>query len=357
MTVLLLSPHAGAAEGPNFAEAEPMVFRATTGSAGTFVPIDPTLGGEIPTAEINVTYNGFSPEAQTAFQYAVDIWATVIDSSVPIEVVATWEPLGSGVLGQAGPALVAYDFPGAPRPQTFYPIGLANKLAGTDLVPPGNPQGLPAEDIVASFNSDNPAWYYGTDGQPPAGSYDLVTVVLHELTHGLGFSGSATVSGNIGSYGIPPSGYPLIYDAFVKNGAGQDILSFPNNSTELAAQLQGDDLYFHGPQTIANNGGTAPKLYAPATWLQGSSYSHWDEDAFPAGDINSLMTPFLSDGEAIHTPGPNTAGLMFDIGWSFTPTAVTLDTLAATGGNGFALPLALVGLAAIGMALIVRRRQ
>ena len=43
-------------------------------------------------------------------------------------------------------------------------------------------------DIVANFNSSF-EWYLGTDGNAGT-SYDLMTVVLHELAHGLGFIGS-----------------------------------------------------------------------------------------------------------------------------------------------------------------------
>ena len=43
---------------------------------------------------ILVTYNGFTPEAQSAFQYAVDIWARTITSEVPIRITANWSQLG-----------------------------------------------------------------------------------------------------------------------------------------------------------------------------------------------------------------------------------------------------------------------
>ena len=44
---------------------------------------------------------------------------------------------------------------------------------------------------------------------------------------------------------------------------------------------------FTGPQATAANGGIAPRLYAPNPWEPGSSYSHLDDDTFPAGNPNS----------------------------------------------------------------------
>jgi len=58
------------------------------------------------TATINVTYEGFTSEAQAAFQYAVDIWASLISSPVEINVHASYEPIEHGPLGQAGPTLM-----------------------------------------------------------------------------------------------------------------------------------------------------------------------------------------------------------------------------------------------------------
>src|SRR5262245_40681999 len=43
------------------------------------------LSGDRPqTATITVTYNGFSPQAQTAFQEAVNIWQSILTSPVTI---------------------------------------------------------------------------------------------------------------------------------------------------------------------------------------------------------------------------------------------------------------------------------
>jgi hypothetical protein len=263
----------------------------------------------IATATFIITYTGFSPQAQAAFQAAVNIWSTKISSSVPIRINATWKNLGSGILGSAGATFLFRDFSGAPRSNTYYPVALANKLAGFDIDPANG-------DITANFNSTFPSWYYGTDGNTPLGSYDLMTVVMHEIGHGLGFSGSATVSSGSGRWGN--SGIPSVYDHFIVNGSSQAIINtalFANPSVALGNQLTSDNLFFNGPYAIAA-AGERPKLYIPTPWEQGSSYSHLDETYYPAGDPNSLMTPALGPGESILDPGPITLGIFRDIGWS-----------------------------------------
>ena len=69
------------------------------------------------------------------------------------------------------------------------------------------------------------------------------------------------------------------------------------------------------------------KLYAPATWDAGSSISHIDEPVLVTRRENSLMTPFIDLGEAIHDPGKYTFSILGDLGWINTriihkPTAI-----------------------------------
>ena len=98
------------------------------------------------TSSITVNYTGFTAEAQTAFQYAVDIWEQNVASPVPIVVDAEFQDLGSSnLLGQAGPD-VYRDFFGAPRSGTWYPKALANRLVSSNL--DGS-----SVDIGAEFNS------------------------------------------------------------------------------------------------------------------------------------------------------------------------------------------------------------
>ena len=264
-----------------------------------------SLAASASTTTIDVTYTGFTTPARTAFQYAVDLWKPLISSSVPIKVNANWSTLATNILGQAGPEVVLRDRPGL-VPKSWYPVALANAITGTDLYPGG-------PDIAATFNQSYPSWYFGIDGHPPAGQIDFVSVVMHELGHGLGFIGLADISGGVGTLGL--AGYPGIYDRFTKV-SGTPVLNFANPSSALGLALQGTGLRFNGTQTNAANAGSGARLYAPPLWNSGSSYSHLDESVFPPGNANSLMTPSIGDEEAIHDPGPVTLGIFRDMGWN-----------------------------------------
>lgn len=261
---------------------------------------------------ISTTYTGFSPEATAAYDYAVDIWSSLLTSNVPILIEAQFGTTPEGVLGFAGASNAFADFSGAPQPGVIYPAPLADKLHGGNLEP-----GAP--DIVATF-SDEINWYFGTDGNPGPDQYDFVSVVLHELGHGFGFAGSAQVSGSNGTF---LNSLPLAYDTFVEDGSGNVLFDFaPGLALYMA--LTSDDLFWTGTEAIAANSGAAPKLYAPGTWQPGSSYAHWDENTYPTASGNALMTPLIGLAEAIHDPGALTIGLMHDIGW-FTDDSPCAD--------------------------------
>ena len=86
-----------------------------------------------PCSNFVVTYVGFTPEAQAAFQYAVDIWAHIIESPVPINVIAEYKVLGENTLGSASPASLN-TINGVPGidPNSWYPAALYEKLLGKD---------------------------------------------------------------------------------------------------------------------------------------------------------------------------------------------------------------------------------
>lgn len=331
---LLLAP---ARPSPALALAAPAMLpgtrvelRASGEQVATFVPPPDALGGpRIAATTFSVSYSGFTPQAQAAFQRAVDIWSSLLTSPVPIRVQAEWKPLSAGVLGSAGPVNFWRDFPGATRTGTWYPVALANKLAGDDL-------DSTSDDIAASFNSDFAATFYFGSGATPANQINFTSVVLHELGHGLGFSGSMRVAAGSGNWG-GNSGFPFIYDRFAEHGAGQALLDtarYPNPSTQLAGALQSGDVWFAGPLALAAAGGTRPKLYAPAAWQQGSSYSHLDEATYGPGNANSLMTPQIANGETIYAPGSVALGLLEDLGWGPVGAGGGVALTVTTSGGG-----------------------
>ena len=273
-------------------------------------------------ATINVTYNNFPSDAQAAFQYAVNIWAGLIDSDIDIDVTATWASLGDNILGSASPSTVHRNFTGAPDLDVYYPSALANQLANDDL-------DTDDADITCNFGSDV-NWYLGLDGNVPPGAYDFVTVVLHELCHGLGFIGSATVAGNTGFIG--QSGSPFVYDTFINdNNTGGSILDLNSGSGAMANALTGNGLVWSGPGGLAASI-SPPGIYAPADWEPGASFSHLREDMYLTGDANALMTPNLNTGEAIHNPGPIVMGMFNDMGWGVQGCAISAALAGAQLG-------------------------
>jgi hypothetical protein len=262
-----------------------------------------TKGG----GSITIYYTGFPSQAEAAVEYARTILESMLPPDTKLTILASWEKITTaGVLGNS--VITGYA-PGwgidALDPMAMFPVALAEKIAGESLN--SDQEGDLELRINSSIN-----WYLGTDGQTPVQKYDLVTVVLHEICHGLGFFDSMSTDGTMGYYGS--GSIPMIYDTFVENLNGKkltDTLVFPNPSAKLRAELIGGQLYFNGP-LLKKYSGSRAKLWAPAVWDAGSSVSHLDEQT-PYPD--ALMTPYIDLGEAIHDPGQLTFSILGDLGW------------------------------------------
>lgn len=284
----------------------------------TFLPPPASYGRLNKQAKTNsssfvVDYVNFPTEAEEAFQMAVDIWATILESPVTIRIKAIWEPLGTGVLGAASPGDYVRNFEGAQKRNIWYPVALAEKMTGLEL------NSTTGADIEATFNSNYSSWYFGTDGVPPAGKFDFLTIVLHEIGHGLGITHAYTVVGSNGTISNFFNNNPVVFESFVENGlASRLVTNYVSPSPELKEQLIGSNLFFNGPNVLAQNANIKAKIYAPANYSSGSSIAHVDELTYPAGDQNSLMTPQIGFAEAIHNPGPIVIGMLKDMGWSGT---------------------------------------
>ena len=249
-----------------------------------------------------INFNTVPSLARPAVQAAVDIWSENFASTVPINVNVKWGSSSSyGVLASASAKNNFSNFNGAPDKTLYYASALANALAGRDLDPT-------SPEIEISITSNAP-WYYGTDGNCPARSFDLVSVILHEMGHGLGF-----VSGN---YYEPFSGFgrvdqPTPFDAYAQLPDGRRLADMPSPSLE-AGKAMTSDLFWSGENAIKANNGIKPKLYTPSIYEAGSSISHLDEATFSKSVDNAVMTPNLDSGEVFHLPGPLVLAMFEDM--------------------------------------------
>ncbi len=261
------------------------------------------------------TCTAWTDPAKAAFQFATATWAPLINSGVPIRINACLANLGSSPFLNYAWISAGKNTPNVPLLDTWYPSALVNSLAGYNFV-------SGSQDIYITINN-SVSWYFGTDGNTPSGKYDLVTVSMQSIFSGL--YGSITMTygksscgdDTWGCWGQGLSRSPGVYDRFTENSLGQKLLNtslFPNPSAQLGAQLTGGNLYFNGPNANAANGGARVKIYAPAPWVDGASYSTLDYNTFKSTP-NEFGIFGLGTGTSIHDPGPVVLGLLKDIGW------------------------------------------
>ncbi len=254
------------------------------------------------------------------FQHAAKIWASIINSNVDIVVEAKFDPLTcsatSAVLGSAGATTIVRDFPNSPVASTWYSVAEGNALAGSDLV-------TSAADITATFNGDidnnnnclnGYNWYYGLDGVRPANTFELLSVVLHELGHGLGFQTYVNLSTGAKALGLNDA-----YMLNLEDHTPSQKTWGSNGMTDaqrLASSTDTGDLHWVGPNVTALVGNYSAgvnsghiRMYAPNPAEGGSSVSHFSNTLAP----NELMEPFDTGPKS----GPGLALQLFqDISWN-----------------------------------------
>jgi PA domain-containing protein len=224
-----------------------------------------------------------------AFQYAADLWASLLTSDVEIRIAASFTSLTcsatSGVLGSAGPTQIVSDFdPGAQFPGTWYAIALASKRAGRDLLPG-------SDDIRASFNSDlgktgcldGTSWYYGLDDKAATGQIDLVNTLLHEFGHGLGFLTLVDPTSGQELMGQPDVFERRILDTTAGLWVGM------SDAQRAASAKNALRVAWNGPNVTAA---------APGTLMPGTPILVVDSPAAIAGELNIGTASF---GPAIST--------------------------------------------------------
>jgi hypothetical protein len=261
-------------------------------------------------------------QARIVFQFAADLWGAVLKSDVPITVSASFARLScnatAGVLGSAGTTYVfGFDDP-APAgalANTWYHSALFDALAGEDAAPG-------AADIRARFNGalgspgclEGASWYFGLDGQQPAGSIDFLNVVLHEMSHGLGFSGFGSLT-----TGQPFAGYPDIYSTFVFDNTQQKSWYAMTPTERVSSALNDGNLVFTGANVKAG----APYALAQQLVLRIAA------PAPAAGDYGFNQATF----GPVATAGNFSGGIVAAVTGGNGEGCVPFDNAAAVAGH------------------------
>jgi hypothetical protein len=308
-----------------------LALSATFAQAADIVPVNfdgANEGYNDPTPAAPVGGNpgtSVGEQRRIVAQFAADLWGGVLKSDVPVYVGAQFNPLAPNVLGSAGATFIFRDFPHAGVANTWYSSALADAIAGVDLKPD-------YIDINSQFSS-NYSFYYGLDGQTPAGQLNFLDVVMHEFGHGLGFQNFE----NEATGGFQ-NGIADIYSTFTYDNSAGKRWTQMSTAERQASGVNYGNVIFDGANTVAGAAlvlgpRTAFRVSAPAAIAGDYEYgtASFGPAASPANFAGSVVLAL----DAADAAGPST----FDGCSAFTNAAAIAGHVAILnrGTCGFAI--------------------
>ena len=184
-------------------------------------------------------------------------------------------------------------------------------------------------DISATFDF---GWTWNSDHTvaPTGGQLDLYSVMLHEMTHGLGVLSLVNAAG-VSS--LTPNTNPGPFSTMNENmhlGTGGTSPLFTNSPAPaqfigVPANLTSNNVFSNATQATAALGSN-PRIFAPGTFSQGSSMSHWDPS------VSAVMNPSIGSGVSKRVFSDFEIAFFRDLGYAGASGNI-LPTLQFTQGQ------------------------
>jgi len=267
---------------------------------------------------------------RTATEYALALWSDKLGGTVPVRITVDTKKITGNVIGQSYTmqmVLNSGQVTTCPT-NTWYPGTLWNQLVGY-----AHCSGI---NIKLEMNS-NMSFFYGTTGNPSYSQLDWVTVMLHEVNHGLGFAANIqsdgryfAVTAQSGSYGIYTDS-PGIFDRQLFQGTSGPCLT-ELTQTEREALIKSNNLYSGAPESylLAAHNGNRVKMYAPTSYNPGSSVAHWNTNP----GFTTFMEWAIGNGWKWHTITTREMGILKDMGWTEPNLNAVYVKFFSNGGTG-----------------------
>jgi hypothetical protein len=168
--------------------------------------------------------------------------------------------------------------------------------------------GVPDIQMTVDFG-----YNWNSDLNGPTGSeFDLFTVLLHEVTHGLGFANSTRSDGLSGLTLSNPGAYQVVAQ-LTRRSNGTVLWNTAGGASFVGApsDLTSNDLRWFGADATSEYGSNPP-MYAPASFASGSSLSHWHSSLAGA----AVMPPSVAPGVTVRTYAEFELGALRDLGYT-----------------------------------------
>ncbi|MGC8739576.1 MAG: hypothetical protein ACP5UA_13165 [Candidatus Hydrogenedens sp.] len=261
--------------------------------------------------DINTGFNDptLGSQRKAVLQSALEYVSSVLNTpGGRVDINVSSVVLAGQYLATAGPIVVWY-LPLTP--------GINNGCVFQHLlngsVDPSGPD-YPDMQLTVNWNYN---YYLGT-GDPGPMQFDLLSILIHELTHGIGFLSSIAYNDSVCGGGARPNGtgwtgsQPDIYsafDTFLVTGNGN---YFINSSFYYTGQnsyfLGGDNGVYCAGTEATTVWGTRPRIYAPSIFECGSSISHWNS-------LGAVMDPSIPPGVKKRNYLPFEVAFLRDMGY------------------------------------------